>query len=66
MSRGDRYCEMIGASKSLTVNIRMFRRALGRRGPWKGGSLRDYHDELLIELATAKRSKIRLSALQVR
>jgi hypothetical protein len=66
MSRGDRYREMIGASKSLTVNIRMFRRALGRRGPWKGGSLRDYHDELLIELATAKRSKIRLSALQAR
>lgn len=65
MSKNDRYREMIGASKSLTVNIEKFRRALGRRGPWKGGSLRAYHDELLLELVTAKRSKIRISALQM-
>ena len=64
MNNNDRYHEMIGASRSLVVNIEKFRRALGRRGPWKGGSLRAYHDELLLELVTAKRSKVRISALQ--
>ena len=54
--------EIVGASKSLTVNIKIFRQALGRRGPWRSIGLRAYHDELLLELATTKRSKIRLSA----
>lgn len=56
------YREMIGASKSLVKNIKELRKALGRRGPWKRGDLRSYHSELLYELATTKRSKIRLTA----
>jgi hypothetical protein len=63
MSRAERYHQMIGASRALTLNIQKLRQALGRRGPWRRGSLRDYHDALLLELATSKRSKIKLAAL---
>jgi hypothetical protein len=64
MSQSERYHQMIGASKALTLNIQTLRKALSRRGPWRRGSLRDYHDALLYELATSKRSRIKLRALR--
>ena len=56
--------EMIGSSKTLTLNIVKLRGALGRRGPWRQCSLREYHDELLYSLVTAKRRSISLSRLR--
>jgi hypothetical protein len=59
----DGFREMVGASKSLSVNIGIFRSMLRRRGPWKHGSRRKYHDELLYDIIMAKRSSLRLDVL---
>lgn len=58
------YREMIGSSKTLSINIEKLRAALGRRGPWRQCGLRQYHDELLFDLATAKRRNISLDRLR--
>ena len=58
------YQEMIGSSKTLSINIVKLRAALGRRGPWRRCGLRKYHDELLYDLATAKRRSISLGCLR--
>jgi hypothetical protein len=58
------YQEMIGSSKTLSLNIGKLRAALGRRGPWRQCGVREYHDELLYDLATAKRRNIRLNRLR--
>jgi hypothetical protein len=56
--------EMIGSCKTLSLNIEKLRGALGRRGPWRQCGLREYHDELLYDLATAKRRNISLDRLR--
>ena len=56
--------EQIGSCKTLTKNINVMRTALGRRGPWRSIPLREYHDELLYDIAARNPKKIKLGVIR--